>query len=117
MTPGSTERLICEIQESMEEAVLALADGRLPEHDRLAMEIAQRGLEQHGGSYAEAAATLRTASRQLARLIDEERLCEHCTRPLPPGKRSDARFCRDACKTAAHRRNACDASPRRGHAR
>lgn len=40
---------------------------------------------------------------RVASSLQRLRLCEWCTNPLPAGRRSDARFCKTACRQAAHR--------------
>jgi hypothetical protein len=33
-----------------------------------------------------------------------ERLCDHCSGPLPAGSRADRRFCTDSCRVGAYKR-------------
>jgi hypothetical protein len=47
--------------------------------------------------------------------VDNKRVCEHCSEPLPLSARFHARFCSPAHRRAAHRAHNPD--PRRGRAR
>jgi hypothetical protein len=45
-------------------------------------------------------------SRQVERrvtLIARRYACEHCGQPLPPGRRTDAKYCSVRCRVAVHR--------------